>query len=74
MDIKELEAMSIGDARNTFLCSIMKEDRQFKTEKEELEYLRTTKPFLRDEILSCYTFLEEQGMLSRYFNERDAFC
>ncbi|MBQ9321166.1 MAG: hypothetical protein IJ239_02240 [Eubacterium sp.] len=74
MEIRELEEMSIGDSRNTFLCNIMKGDRTFQSEQEELEYLKTTKPLLCEEILSCYTFLEENGMLSRYFQERDAFC
>lgn len=74
MNLQELEQMSIGDARNTFLCGIMKSDRVFKTQQEELEYLKTTRPFLCEEIMSCFTFLEENGMLSRYFQERDAFC
>ncbi len=74
MDIKELKEISVGDARNSFLCGIMDPERSFESEQKELEYLRNTKPFLCDEILSCYTFMEEQGILSRYFNERDAFC
>ena len=74
MDLREFEKLSVGDSRNTFICNMMKNDREFASEREELEYLQMAKPYLADEILSCYTFLEEQGMLSRYFQERDAFC
>ena len=74
MNLEELKQLSIGDARNTFLCNIMNPERSFSSEQSELEFLRTARTMLSDELLSCFSFLEERGLLSQYFNERDNFC
>ena len=43
---------------DTLLAYAINSPAKFKTDKEELEYLRSTKPILRDELLTCYQFLE----------------
>lgn len=40
------------------------------TTDEELEFYRQTKPILRDEILTCYRYLEEKGLLDNYRSYR----
>jgi len=40
------------------------------TTDEELEFYRQTKPILRDEILTCYQYLEEKGLLDDYRSYR----
>ena len=42
---------------DTLLAYAINSPAKFKTDKEELEYLRSTKPILRDELLTCYQFL-----------------
>lgn len=44
----------------------MQSDVKFRTSEEELEHLRNTKPILRDELLTCYQYLKEQGLLEDY--------
>jgi len=51
---------------DTLLAYAINSPAKFKTDKEELEYLRSTKPILRDELLTCYQFLEEQGLIEKY--------
>lgn len=46
------------------------EDFKNGTEKEELEFLRQTKPILRDELLTCYQYLNEKGLLEDYKSYR----
>lgn len=43
---------------------------RFQTKEEELEFLKKTKPILRDEILTCYQYLQEKGLLEEYKNYR----
>jgi len=38
----------------------------FQSEKEELDHLRKTKPILRDELLTCYQYLQEKGLLEEF--------
>lgn len=40
------------------------------TTDEELEFYHQTKPILRDEILTCYRYLEEKGLLEDYRSYR----
>lgn len=46
------------------------EDFHDGTDKEELEFLRNTKPILRDELLTCYQFLKEKELMDEYKNYR----
>lgn len=39
-------------------------------EKDELEYYRQVRPILRDEILTCYQYLKEKGLLDDYRSYR----
>lgn len=39
---------------------------KFETEKEELIHLQKTKPILRDELLTCYQYLCEKGLMDEY--------
>ena len=40
------------------------------TTDEELDFYRQTKPILRDELLTCYRYLEEKGLLDDYRSYR----
>lgn len=40
------------------------------TTDEDLEFYRQTKPILRDEILTCYRYLEKKGLLDDYRSYR----
>lgn len=52
------------------LVQFAMEDFPNGNEKEELEFLRQTKPILRDEILTCYQYLKEKGLLDEYRSYR----
>lgn len=43
---------------------------KFESVNDELEHLRKTKPILRDELLTCYQYLKEKGLLDDYKNYR----
>lgn len=40
------------------------------SDQEELALLRKTKPILRDEILTCYQFIKENGLWKKFEDYR----
>ena len=52
------------------LIQFAMEDYPNDDEKEEMAVLRQTKPILRDEILTCYQYLREKGLLEEYKSYR----
>lgn len=54
-----------------FVAGFMRPDIKFKSEKEELDHLRSAQAILRDEILCAYEFMYKQGMLKAYKKYRD---
>lgn len=56
---------------NEFIAEAMRTDIKFKTLAEELQYQRTSRTTLMDELLTCYQFLNEQDLLWQYAAYRD---
>ena len=53
------------------ICDFMRKDVRFKSDKEALEYYTRAQSVLGDEILTCYQYLKEQGLLNEYHRYRD---
>lgn len=53
-----------------FIQYAMDSNIKFESVNDELEHLRKTKPILRDELLTCYQYLKEKGLLDDYKNYR----
>lgn len=49
-----------------FIAEAMRTDLQFKTLSEELQYQRTSRITLMNELLTCYQYLKDHGMLWSY--------
>ena len=49
-----------------FIAEAMRTDLQFKTLSEELQYQRTSRITLMNELLTCYQYLKEHDMLFQY--------
>jgi len=56
---------------NEFIAEAMRTDIKFKTLAEELQYQRTSRTTLMNELLTCYQFLKEQDLLWKYEAYRD---
>lgn len=49
-----------------FIAEAMRTDLKFKTLSEELQYQRTSRVTLMNELLTCYQYLKEHDMLLFY--------
>lgn len=49
-----------------FIAEAMRTDLKFNTLEEELQYQRTSRITLMNELLTCYQYLKEQDMLLLY--------
>ena len=49
-----------------FITEAMRTDLKFKTLAEELQYQRTSRITLMNELLTCYQYLKEHDMLFSY--------
>ena len=49
-----------------FLAEAMRTDLKFNTPAEELQYQRTSRITLMNELLTCYQYLKEHDMLLLY--------
>ena len=49
-----------------FIAEAMRTDLKFKTPAEELQYQRTSRITLMNELLTCYQYLKEHNMLLLY--------
>lgn len=49
-----------------FIAEAMRTDLKFKTLAEELQYQRTSRITLMNELLTCYQYLKEHNMLLLY--------
>lgn len=58
-------SISVGE-----LVQFAMQDFRNGSKDEELEFYRQTKPILRDEILTCYQYLKEKGLLEEYRSYR----
>jgi len=54
-----------------FIAEAMRMDLKFRTMEEELKYLRTSRITLRNEVLTCYEYMKEQGFLEAYARYRN---
>ncbi len=54
-----------------FIAEAMRMDLKFQTPEEELQYLRMARITLRNETLTCYEYLKEQGALESYRRYRN---
>lgn len=54
-----------------FIAESMRMDLRFQTPEEELQYLRTARTTLRNELLTCYEYLKAHGFLELYSQYRD---
>ena len=56
---------------NEFIAEAMRTDVKFQTLAEELQFQRTSRITLMNELLTCYQFLKEQDLLWKYEAYRD---
>lgn len=49
-----------------FIAEAMRTDLRFKTLAEELQYMRTSRVTLINELLTCYQYLKERDLLLLY--------
>ncbi len=69
MDLETPFSDEVGD--DEFIAGFMRPDIKFKSEDEELKHLRTAQSILRDELLTAYNYLNEQGLLKSYKEYRN---
>lgn len=62
----EREHVSDEVSINEFIAEAMRTDMKFRTLAEELQYQRTSRITLMNELLTCYQFLKEQDLLWKY--------
>ena len=62
----EQEHISDEVTMDEFIAEAMRTDLQFKTLAEELQYQRTSRITLMNELLTCYQYLKERDMLWSY--------
>ena len=62
----EQEHISDEVTMDEFIAEAMRTDLQFKTLAEELQYQRTSRITLMNELLTCYQNLKEHDMLWSY--------
>ena len=66
-DYFEEREHTAGEATiDEFIAEAMRTDLKFKTLEEELQYQRTSRITLMNEILTCYQYLKEHNMLPLY--------
>ena len=53
------------------ISEFMRKDIGFRSDKDALDYYMRAQSVLRDEILTCYMYLKEQGLLNEYHAFRD---
>lgn len=68
---REKEHVSGKVSMDEFIAEAMRMDLKFQTPEEELEYLRTARITLRNEILTCYEYLKKRGALESYQHYRN---
>lgn len=54
-----------------FVSEAMRTDLQFRKDSDELQYLRISRMTLKNEVLTCYEFVKEKGLLKEYHEYRD---
>lgn len=67
----EQEHVSGEVSMNEFIAEAMRTDVKFQTLAEELQFQRTARITLMNELLTCYQFLKEQDLLWKYEAYRD---
>ena len=53
-----------------FISAAMRSDIKYDVSSESIDELCSVRNILRDEILTCYQFMKEQGMLQKYHDYR----
>lgn len=69
MDLETPFSDDVGD--DEFIAGFMRPDIKFKSESDELKHLRSAQSVLRDELLTVYKYLDEQGLLKSYKEYRN---
>ncbi|MBP3199203.1 MAG: hypothetical protein J6N21_19685 [Butyrivibrio sp.] len=52
------------------ISDFMRKDIMFKSDKDALDYYKRAQSVLRDELLTCYQYLKENGKLQDYHDYR----
>ena len=52
------------------ISDFMRKDIRFKSDKDALDYYKRAQSVLRDELLTCYQYLKENGRLQDYHDYR----
>ena len=53
------------------ISDFMRSDIGFRSKEDAIDYYKRAQSVLRDEILTCYMYLKEHGLLSEYHKFRD---
>ena len=54
-----------------FISEAMRTDIRIENNQKTINYLNTSRITLKNEVLTCYQFLKEQGLLQAYHVYRD---
>jgi len=52
------------------ICDFMRKDIGFRSDKDALDYYKRAQSVLRDELLTCYQYLKDNGRLQDYHDYR----
>lgn len=69
MDLETPFSDEVGD--DELIADFKRPDIKFKSDADELKHLRSAQSILRDELLTAYKFLDEQGLLKSYKEYRN---
>ena len=75
MDYKDffplVEHISGEVTMDEMISDFMRKDISFGSDKDALDYYKRAQSVLRDEVLTCYQYLKERGLLNEYHEYRD---
>lgn len=57
---------SDDDPADSLIAYAMITPKEFRSSGDETEYLKQTRPILRDELYTCYEFLDSKGLLKDF--------
>lgn len=69
-DYFEIEHIDGEVTMDEFIAEAMRTDIKYDTTSDAIDHLCSIRHILKDEILTCYQFLKEKGLLQEYHNYR----
>ena len=70
-DYFEVQHHSDEISMDEFITEAMRTDISIDNSQQTIDYLNTSRVTLKNEVLTCYQFLKDQGLLQAYHAYRD---